>query len=412
MIGFAPSPARLDALRRAADAAAVLLVVSLPWSTTATGILTAAWLILAVPTLSARDLLDECRRPRSAIGLLILATLAVSVLWSAGTWRDVSIALGSLVKLLALPVLVVHLRGRPAAWTAIHGFLASVAVVLALSWIAIAWPSGPWWWMPQPGVATRDYGIQNVLFVIAAFAATHLGLDAWKAGRRERAAAYAVFVALLLASIVYVQVSRTTLFVLPVLALILAWQRTGSVKLVAAALAAVVVVGSAAWVTSDNLRARTFSVIAEIEAYREDGTITSSGLRLDYYLRSTSLLARSPWIGYGAGGTREVMAADARRTGASDWFVTSNPHNQMLWLGMQLGVAGLLLIPLLWFLHAGAFPRIGTGSMIGLGVVVQNVIYGQLNSHLSDYTTGWIYVLMVGVCMALADAERERSAAG
>lgn len=403
---LALSPARVESLRHAADWAAVALVASLPWSTSATGILTVAWLLLALPTIAPRDLLAEIRNPRSAIGYVVVAALAVAILWSIGTWRDVSIALGSVVKLLALPVLVCHLRGRKAAWWAIMAFLATVAVVLALSWVAFLWPSGPWRWMPQPAVATHDYGIQNVLFAIAAFIAAHLAFDSAKAGRRTIAAGYLVFTALLVANIVYIQVSRTTMFVIPVLALIFAWQRTGSLRPVALALAAVAAVAGAAWTTSENLRSRAYSVIAEIDAYRADRTVTSSGLRLDWYLRSATLFGGSPILGYGAGGTRAAIAEQARAERLDPAFVTSNPHNQMMWFGLQLGAGGVILMLLLWVLHARSFVVGGTGAMIGFGLVAQNVVYGQLNSYLTDYTNGWTYVLLVGICMALSDSER------
>jgi hypothetical protein len=262
--------------------------------------------------------------------------------------------------------------------------------------------------MPQPAVATHDYGIQNVLFVIAAFIAAHLAFDSAKAGRRTIAACYSVFMALLVANIVYIQVSRTTMFVMPVLALVFAWQRTGSLRPVGLALAAVALVASAAWATSENLRSRAFSVIAEIDAYRTDRAFTSSGLRLHWYLQSASLFASSPVIGYGAGGTRTAIAEHARAHQFDASFVTSNPHNQMMWFALQLGASGAILMILLWVLHARSFATGGTGAMIGLGLVAQNVVYGQLNSYLTDYTNGWIYVLLVGVCMALSDSEKPR----
>ena len=39
----------------------------------------------------------------------------------------------------------------------------------------------------------------------------------------------------------------------------------------------------------------------------------------------------------------------------------------------------------------------GLPAWIGMVVVTQNIVGGQFNSHLLDFTQGWLYVFGVGV---------------
>jgi O-antigen ligase len=48
------------------------------------------------------------------------------------------------------------------------------------------------------------------------------------------------------------------------------------------------------------------------------------------------------------------------------------------------------------------FRGAGMASWLGLLVVAQNVIGSLANSHLFDFTHGWIYCIGVGVCGGIA----------
>jgi hypothetical protein len=48
----------------------------------------------------------------------------------------------------------------------------------------------------------------------------------------------------------------------------------------------------------------------------------------------------------------------------------------------------------------------GLACWIGLLVVVQNMLSSLLNTHLFDFTPGWIYVLGVGVAGGMARASK------
>src|SRR3954468_19317344 len=90
---------------RWADGLAVALAVSLPWSTSATGILAPLWGVVLIPTL---DWPETRRILLSAVGglpvLLVLLGVA-GMFWADVSWPERWGGVGSFFKLLAIPLL-------------------------------------------------------------------------------------------------------------------------------------------------------------------------------------------------------------------------------------------------------------------------------------------------------------------
>jgi len=51
----------------------------------------------------------------------------------------------------------------------------------------------------------------------------------------------------------------------------------------------------------------------------------------------------------------------------------------------------------MWIAHLWLFRGGGLTAWFGLLVVVQNIVSSLFNSHLFDFTSGWLYVFGVGV---------------
>jgi hypothetical protein len=62
----------------------------------------------------------------------------------------------------------------------------------------------------------------------------------------------------------------------------------------------------------------------------------------------------------------------------------------------------------MWLVHLLLFRGEGLATWIGLIVVVQNIFTSLFNSHLFDFTEGWMYVLGVGVAGGLIKQRRRR----
>jgi O-antigen ligase len=83
--------------------------------------------------------------------------------------------------------------------------------------------------------------------------------------------------------------------------------------------------------------------------------------------------------------------------------VPVNPHNQTFAVAIQLGIVGTLLLFAMWIAHFAMFFRgAGMASWLGILLVAQNVIGSLANSHLFDFTHGWLYCIGVGVCGGIA----------
>ena len=74
----------------------------------------------------------------------------------------------------------------------------------------------------------------------------------------------------------------------------------------------------------------------------------------------------------------------------------------MLAVAIQLGVIGVIVLIAMWIAHLALFREHILISWFGIVVVLQNIVSSQFNSHLFDFTQGWLYVFGVGVAGGMA----------
>jgi O-antigen ligase len=392
---------RRDALPRIADLLAAAVAASLPWSTSATGILTATWLLAVLPTLSFEALRREVR---SAPGGLPVLLAIIAVLGMA--WADVPLGerlhgVESFLRLLMIPVLFAQFRRSERGLWVGAALLASVTVVLVWSYVMIN--------LPDPDLRGHGYGVpvkddiaQSGLFTLCAFALFHIAVDQWRARRRGIAAACLLLGLLFVANMIYVVTSRTALVVIPVLYLLLALHfhlhRRSWIAIAAYAAVGLAALG-VVWTTSHHLRGRVTVVSNEIERHAATGADTSSGARLEFWKYSLRIVSEAPLIGHGTGTIADQFRRHADGpTGAT----ASNPHNQIFTVAIQLGAVGVIIMLAMWAAHWLMFTGPGLPAWLGLMVVTQNIISCQFNSHLLDFTQGWLYVFGVGVFGGMA----------
>jgi hypothetical protein len=191
-----------------------------------------------------------------------------------------------------------------------------------------------------------------------------------------------------------VEAGRTTLVSSVVLVLLFGFRNFGWKGMLGAAIAGGLLAG-VFWMSSSYLRGRVMAAIEEVELYRTQHAASPSGLRLAYWSRSIDAIAEAPIIGSGTGSIPDVLKAGPAEADAS--FGTVNPHNQIFVVAIQLGLFGTVVLMAMWMAHLALFRGEGLTSWIGLIVVGQLIGSSLFNSHLSDFTQGWIYVFAVGV---------------
>jgi O-antigen ligase len=380
-----------ERLARLADGLAVAFAISLPWSTSATGVLAALWFLALLPTVEWTRLREILLTPAGGLPVAFTLLALLGVLWSQAPLGERFVSVVPYARLLAVPLLFYQFSRSPRGVWAIYGLLASCTVLLAASYLSY-WLHGTAWAIPskQPGVIVKDSIVQSGLFTICAF--TLLGLaETWWPQARRAAAGLALLAIAFLGSLVMVSTSRTAWLVIAVLLVLFALRRS-TWWAAAAVLAVGIVLGGAAWISSGYLRARITGIYTEIVDYRTKQTVTSSGERLEMWITAAKVISQAPVLGHGTGS----LAATFKKASLG-YVVADNPHNQTFAVGIQLGIVGIAMLYALWLSHFLLFRGAGWMAWFGMVVVVHSVVGSLTNSYLFDFTPGWAYAISVGV---------------
>ena len=394
-----------------------LIALLLPWTTTGLTFALIPWLI-AFAFLDLRAFPRSLLRPICLLPIALVALAALGMLWSDAPWPERIHALGPAAKLLVIPLLIYQFERWPYGGWVFAAFLASCTALMFYSFAVSIDPAlslklylsrGPY--KVESGIAVRNYIDQSQEFALCALALVYPVVSLLRQGRSRSAALFAGLAAGFLANMIFVVVSRTALVTLPILVLVFALLhlrlRTALLAAGAMGLLAVLLFG-----VSPHLRMTVAKFQADYEMSVQDSQVSGMGSRLEYWRKSLGFIADAPLIGHGTGSIRGLFASVAvdAEVDPLRGEIVSNPHNQTLSAAVQWGVVGVLILYALWFAHLALFRGEGLASWIGLLVVVQNMLTSLFNTHLFDFTAGWIYVLGVGVAggMALA-AKRTQS---
>jgi O-antigen ligase len=391
-------------LQRIADWLAVAVVVSLPWSTSVSVILIVLWLLAVLPTLAVADMRRELSTTAGGLPVLLWLLAAIGMLWADVPWPERIGGLGGFHRLLAIPLLLVQFRSSRCGPCASHGFLISASVMLALSWLYALFPSWAFAHMPffgvhvkTFGVPAKDYILQSGIFLICALGLIGAACERWREARWRAVAALLCLAACFLANIAFVTVSRTTVVVAPLLAIVLGyryfgWRGVALAGVVAAALTA------AALQASPYFHSRVMHSFTELRTYLNTDAANSTGLHMEYLKKSAAIVASAPVIGHGTGSIAErFRLAASGDAGSASAVATVNPHNQIFAVAIELGVLGAAVLLAMWTAHVLLFRGVGLMAWLGTIIVVQNFLSSMVNSHLFDFGQGWLYVFGVGI---------------
>ena len=388
--------ARAPRLVQIADGLATAVAVSLPWSTSATSILIALWLIALVPTLDPASVRREGLSAAGGLPLLLWALGATGMLWADVSWSDRIAGLSGFHKLLFIPLLLAQFRRSGHAKWAILGFLASSVVLLLVSWALVLTPGIPWQWRGHKslGVPVKDYIMQSVIFALCAFGLLGQAAELWRVRALHSLVLLLVALAFI-ANIAYVATARTTLVVMAVMFVLFAVRQFGWKGALGAALIGALLTG-AVWASSPYLRQRVSAAVEELQIYGAGDVNTPTGLRIEYWKKSLAFIAEAPLIGHGTGTIPALFRRDTTAT-TNPALITTNPHSQILAVMIELGLVGAAALIAMWLAHLALFRDDTLVAWFGLLVVTYNVVSSLFNSHLFDFGEGWLYVFGVGL---------------
>jgi O-antigen ligase len=392
------------------DVFAILILVSLPWSTTLVAIFVAALLVSMVPFLDVRVYLRSLKRPICALPIAFFVLAAVGTLWSDAPWGARLYAVGPAAKLLMLPALLYHFERSARGVQVLMAFLVSCVLLMAMSWIVAFDPNLALKSGAEYGVPVKNYIDQSQEFALCAVVLAYPIFTLLRARQTLQALLLIAVSLSFVVNMMFVSVSRTALVTMPIMLAVFAllhlkWRSSAII------VGAVIVFAGLAWATSPQLRWTTTTFLRDYEIYKELDQPTSIGMRLVFWQKSLRFFAEAPIIGNGTGSIRGLFEQAA--TGPKllvGGQVVANPHNQTLNVAIQWGAIGVVVLYATWLVHLLLFRGEGLATWIGLMVVVQNIFTSLFNSHLFDFNEGWIYVLGVGVAGGMLLGERSRQA--
>lgn len=390
-------------LARVADWLAVGVVVAMPWSISASQILTVAWLLALAPTLDVAALRCELRSAAGGLPVLLWLLALLGMLWANVPWSERYAGLEGFHKLLVIPLLLAQFRRSQRGIHVLYGFFFSCTAMLLASWaLMVLWKL---WsvYVPGkiPGLLVKDYIAQSSEFLVCAFGLLGFSAERWQKGDAKLAAGALLLAGLFLSNIFYIAPGRTAIVIMPALLVIFGFYYFGW-KGVVTAVVAGTIIAAAAWAASPFLRGRVLVSFSEVQAYESQGAASSSAIRLELWKRSLGIIAAAPAIGHGTGSIPEQFGS------AVFGQQSVNPHNQLFAVAIQLGLIGAAVLLAMWLAHLALFRGGGLIAWIGIVMVAQNIASAPFNSHLFDSFHGWLYAFGVGVLGGIA--LRERSA--
>jgi len=380
--------------------AAIALGFSIPISVAADNVLLvlalAGWLLAA----NYSDMLLIIKNNRVAqAALLLFGLLLIGTTYSTGYPGDAAAYLGKYTDLAFVPLFLYLFRSEATRRRGLYAFALSLLVVVILSYLIRAGivPRNPYLTGEQASPTVFKLRItHNILMAFAAFFFAWLGSAAssWR-GK----VFWLIFAALAAVNVLMMVQGAIGYFVLGGLILLLGYHHGGWRGMAVAVGAAGFVIGLLLQVPGP-FKQRVDEIRHETEAWKPNHpTLTSPGLRLEFYRNTLSVILEHPLIGVGTGG---LPAAYARKISGTGMVATSNPHNEFLHITAQLGIFGFAaLLWLFWqqWRLSGAIAQ-SQDRALARAIVVTMVIGCMFNSMLLDHTEGLLFAWLTGLLYA------------
>jgi O-antigen ligase len=331
--------------------------------------------------------------------LMLIAVVALAMLWADVPWRERWTANVSWRKLWMIPI-ALALMG-PAVWkqrlaiayVGVCGFAAAISFG-----IVVATGRLPTSVFDLAGSLLRNHSAQSMAFAAATFVALWLAADPALARPWRRAAAAAA--GLFVLNMVFVTPGRSGYLALVV---VLGVMAAFSLRSWRGALAAAVVAALfvAAMGVSPLARDRIALAASEWSNAATLTEPTSMGIRAVLYENTLEIVRERPLFGTGTGGFGDVYAAHVKQK-YTDWRVlpTVDPHNQYLFFLAEQGIFGL--VAFLVFIAAGLADR-GDGTrwrVVAVGLLLGWCATSMLSSHFKTFAEGHLVTLFLGAMLA------------
>lgn len=392
-------PGLLAAVRSKADRtaqwAAIALGFSIPISVALDNVLLAVVLACWLASGAWRETWQATRANMMALAALgLFMLLVLGTLYGGRNPGDATAYLSKYIDLLFIPVFAFFFRDAILRRRALYALAASLALVLALSFlIAAGMPvAGPLRGSPGNPVVFKQYLTHGVLMAYGAFLFAELALA--EASRRRRMLWFAAAIAAAV-NVIFLGQGRTGYLLLVILAVYLGYTRLhwGRLALGVAAMAAIIT--AAVLIPGPFQQRLGLGADEQTSRISEDARI-SNAERLELYRASLAIIRDQPLLGVGTGGFPRAYAEKARDGKVPE---IRNPHNEYLLIMVQLGLAGLVVLLYLFWTQWRLAPRLATPLEwhLARGLALTMAVGCLFNSWLLDHTEGLLFAWLTGL---------------
>lgn len=379
----------LDSL---AKYSAVLTAFVLPLSTALTEIMFVVTVVLNLAAGNWREKYDLIAKNRVAlIMLLFFALFILGLTYSTAPFIDSLKMLGKYDKILFAVLFMPLFIDEKWRKKAINAFIVSVSLILIAAYSVIISHHYAWFL----GKYVDYFAAKHIFYsLIIAFAAYLLILKIYDVKDLKHRLIYGLLLILMLFYLFFMQDSRSGYWVFFGLLILFCLQIFGKKGLLFAGISLVLLIGLVSF--SPVFKGKLQQTISEVKTYQQN-SFTSIGLRMEFAANSIYLLKQHPILGTGTGSFAHEYATLKPKSGV----LTTNPHNQYLFMGVEFGVLGILVLLLMfgWQLwYSRYLPK--DVKFIAQGLVLAIMLGSLANSWIFDANEGHFYAFFVAVTFA------------
>lgn len=367
----------------------VCAIGSIPLSTALTSITTSFFVATWLAAGNYRQRFQHIRwHPLALWALGLFALLAIGVLYSSAAMEEALDGLGHYHKLLWIPLFITILHEEAWQYRGYYIFLAAMLLVLVTSYAQLLGllPLGP---VDQEYTFFKGRIAHSIFMAYTVYLLLH---HLWREpGRRLL---WLSLIALAGYNLFFMVQGRSGYLVFLALLMLYMYQRWRWRGL-STSLIAVVAISSFAYLASPVFKARIDETVSDIRKYQQHESFTPTGLRLEFYANTVTLIAQHPILG---GGTNSFQSEYAAQAAKHQLHETGNPHSEYLLIATQLGLLGLIVLCMLGYTQWRLSYRLTTPFRAAAqGMLVTMAVGSLFNSLLMDFAEGHFFVCLTGL---------------
>lgn len=391
-------------LLTAGNFAALLLILTTPFSTALTTVATVLLVLFWLMTAQFRNLPALYReQPVPFLAFLLFVYFIIGSSYSSASFGEAFRIIGKYRELILITFLIPFVAEEPSRKKAVTAFVIASVITLISSYILFfCFYFDLVSYTPEDSPSIKSRITHSLFISFFAFYCAHRAA--------EKNAHFIFWIVLFLASVhnlFFIVPGRTGQLIFLLLLVLFSLQRFSKKGVFLSILGGAVFL--VLFLSFSDKAERILDGFSNTYQYFQsdvDDTSTSMGKRLTFWKYTSYLIAEKPWFGFGTGSYSMEYERIAPRTD----FMPGNPHNEFLMITAQLGIGGLFLfLGLLASMLLHSLKLTGEPRWIAQGVLLVLVINSLFNSTFLDHTEGHWFACLIALFFYLPSSENMRS---